>query len=56
MKEGVAVVISPLIALMKDQVDGLKEMGIAADCLNSSLPQEEQRTIVKRCKAGRSML
>jgi len=48
LKDGLAVVISPLISLMKDQVDSLKDMGIAAECLNSSLPPEEQRSIVKK--------
>jgi len=42
--DGVTLVVSPLIALMKDQMDGLKENGIAAEVLNSSLtPQEEYR-------------
>ena len=39
--EGTAVVISPLISLMKDQVDAAKENGIAAAFLNSSLDQQE---------------
>jgi ATP-dependent DNA helicase RecQ len=52
MKEGLAVVISPLIALMKDQVDSLKDMGIAADVLNSSLSPEEQRSVVGRAGKG----
>ena len=48
LKDGLAVVISPLISLMKDQVDSLKDMGIAAEYLNSSLPPEEQRAVVKK--------
>jgi len=37
LREGCAVVVSPLIALMHDQVAALRELGIAAACLNSSL-------------------
>ena len=48
LQEGMAVVISPLISLMKDQVDSLQDMGIAAECLNSSLAPEEQRFIVSQ--------
>lgn len=41
--EGVAFIVSPLIALMKDQVDALRARGIAAGCLNSlSTPDERQ--------------
>ena len=36
-RDGVAIVVSPLIALMQDQVDALKELGVAAEFLNSSL-------------------
>ncbi|MEQ1504451.1 MAG: RecQ family ATP-dependent DNA helicase [Myxococcota bacterium] len=38
---GLAVVVSPLIALMKDQVDGLTELGVKATFLNSSIPRDE---------------
>src|SRR5207302_1852493 len=39
--DGLTVVVSPLIALMKDQVDNLEEIGVPATFLNSSLPPEE---------------
>ena len=52
LKGGLTTVISPLISLMKDQVDSLQEMGIAAECLNSSLPAEEQRSIINRVRKG----
>lgn len=45
--EGTAIVISPLIALMKDQVDGLNANGIAASFFNSSQPYEEQQQVLK---------
>jgi ATP-dependent DNA helicase RecQ len=41
MLDGITVVVSPLIALMKDQVDGLTEKGIPATFINSSLSQAE---------------
>jgi len=56
MKEGMAVVISPLISLMKDQVDGLKDMGIAAAVLNSSLAPEEQSRVLGRVEDGKIKL
>lgn len=45
--EGTAIVVSPLIALMKDQVDALKANGISANYYNSSQPQEEQNQVIK---------
>src|ERR1051325_6489218 len=43
VKPGLTVVVSPLIALMKDQVDGLQASGVPATFLNSSLPTGQSR-------------
>jgi ATP-dependent DNA helicase RecQ len=45
MLEGMAVVVSPLIALMKDQVDALRSKGVSAAFINSTLTTEEQRQL-----------
>jgi ATP-dependent DNA helicase RecQ len=45
VREGCAVVISPLIALMQDQVDSLRQLGVRASFLNSSLAPEEARAV-----------
>ncbi len=47
------VVVSPLIALMKDQVDGLRDLGIAAGALNSSLSAGEQQAVFREAREGR---
>jgi ATP-dependent DNA helicase RecQ len=52
MLEGVTVVVSPLIALMKDQVDALARRGIDATLINSTLSPEEQRERIRRLAAG----
>jgi ATP-dependent DNA helicase RecQ len=52
LREGVAVVVSPLIALMKDQTDALKELGIATAYLNSSLSFEETRKTEAQLRRG----
>ncbi|RIA36392.1 ATP-dependent DNA helicase RecQ [Ectopseudomonas oleovorans] len=52
MREGLAVVVSPLIALMDDQVATLDELGVAAVALNSTLSVDEQREIADRIRRG----
>ncbi len=47
-----ALVVSPLIALMKDQVDGLRLSGVAAACINSTLNLAEKRQVTDQLKAG----
>jgi ATP-dependent DNA helicase RecQ len=49
MLDGICIVVSPLISLMKDQVDALKANGIAAAFLNSSQSQDEQQAILESC-------
>jgi ATP-dependent DNA helicase RecQ len=56
LRDGMAVVISPLISLMKDQVDSLKDMGVAAAVLNSSLLLEEQEWVMNRIQKGKVKL
>ncbi|MCG3730632.1 ATP-dependent DNA helicase RecQ [Vibrio cincinnatiensis] len=52
IRDGVTVVISPLISLMKDQVDQLKANGVAAECVNSTLSREALQSIYQRMHAG----
>ncbi len=54
--DGVTVVISPLIALMKDQVDALKQNNIPAAFLNSSLSSFEQRDVLQKLHANQLKL
>lgn len=49
---GTAVVVSPLLALMKDQVDGLRDNGIPAAALNSSLSSEDQWQVIEQLRNG----
>lgn len=50
--EGLTLVVSPLISLMKDQVAALKEAGIPAAFLNSSLTPAQQREVLRRAGLG----
>lgn len=52
MREGVTIVVSPLIALMADQVAGLEELGISAAYLNSTLSWPQQRDVQRQLAAG----
>ena len=54
--EGVTVVVSPLIALMKDQVDALNARGIPAVAINSSQSASERREALSDVRAGRARL
>ena len=56
MRQGVAVVVSPLIALMNDQVYGLHTAGIEAAAVNSSTGEEEARAISDKLAEGRLKL
>ena len=53
MLEGITLVISPLISLMKDQVEGLNQAGIHAAYLNSSLTRGQYRKALSYAKEGR---
>ena len=53
VRPGAAVVVSPLIALMRDQVDTLLQAGVSAACLNSTLAYEEALDVEARLRAGR---
>lgn len=53
MMDGMAVIVSPLISLMKDQVEGLRMNGIAAEALNSSNDEGYNRDIINRCVDGK---
>jgi ATP-dependent DNA helicase RecQ len=53
---GLAVVVSPLIALMKDQVDALVDCGVPAACVNSTLAFDQRRRIAEEIRSGRLKL
>lgn len=56
LREGTGLVISPLIALMQDQVTALHELGIEAEFLNSSQSPDERRDVMARLRQGHLQL
>ena len=52
MRDGLTLVISPLISLMKDQVDQLRANGVAADYLNSTMSREAMQDTYRAMQSG----
>ncbi|WP_119679324.1 DNA helicase RecQ [Indioceanicola profundi] len=52
VRHGVTIVVSPLIALMRDQVDALRQLGVRAAYLNSTLEWRETQEIERACEQG----
>ena len=52
MRKGVGIIVSPLIALMQDQVDALKQLGVPAAFLNSSLEADAAREVLRQLQRG----
>src|SRR5512140_1657126 len=52
-RPGVGIVVSPLISLMKDQVDALVANGVAAACYNSTLTETEARRVLAELHGGK---
>lgn len=53
VRDGLAIVVSPLISLMKDQVDALLANGVAAALINSTQSDEEKRVVADSIRAGK---
>jgi ATP-dependent DNA helicase RecQ len=56
LRGGTGLVVSPLIALMQDQVTALRELGVDADFLNSSQTAEQQNAVIGRLRSGQLQL
>jgi ATP-dependent DNA helicase RecQ len=54
--DGLAIVVSPLISLMKDQVDTLVGNGVAAACYNSAMPAEQKTEVARGLREGKYRL
>ncbi len=55
-RDGLAIVVSPLISLMKDQVDTLVGNGVAAACYNSSMPSDRKSDVSRGVREGKYRL
>ena len=55
-RQGLTLVVSPLISLMKDQVDSLRSCGVPAACIHSMISFQEKRQITEEIRAGRLRL
>lgn len=53
IEDGLTVVITPLISLMKDQVDNLRKRGIRSAQLNHAMKKAESENVLKRCELGK---
>ena len=49
-REGLALVVSPLISLMKDQVDSLQAVGVSAACINSMQTAQDKRDVAAKIR------
>ncbi len=56
MLDGITIVVTPLISLMKDQVDNLRARGIGAACIHSGMTRAERRLSLDRIRLGRVKL
>ncbi len=56
MLPSLSLVVSPLISLMKDQVDSLRESGVAADYINSSMAEKEYNQAIQRLREGQTRI
>lgn len=53
---GLAIVITPLVSLMKDQVDNLRRRSVSAVCIHSGLTRAEQTLVMDKCRLGKVSL
>jgi ATP-dependent DNA helicase RecQ len=56
VRQGVGIVVSPLIALMQDQISALEQLGVEAACLNSTLNVSARKDVARRLYAGELQL